>query len=92
MPRYFKNGSVDLIYSYLGLTHLFPFTIRTNNAMMKDATEYIQKLVQKLSFEGKLIFGTSTEHNQQEIFLALRKSLEKADVIIEGKYICITKK
>ncbi len=88
--RYFKNGSIDLIYSYAGLTHLAGMREPTREAM-----NYFDGLLEKVSKGGKIVFDTELTHpNFATNFEAAFKKYfsEKASLFIEGKAVYITKK
>lgn len=70
--RYFKDNSINLIYTRLGLVHLLgkPF-----------ATNYMTKLIAKLSIEGKLILDYCPRETKKELL-----ALESQGIIeIEGR-------
>jgi len=91
--RYLKNDSVDLIYSRLGLSHLFPSTAKSKHDLeiIEYGTQYIEKLLKKVRKGGKIAF-MSTEP-PAEIKSALEQTLkDKADIEYYQGSTYLTKK
>ncbi len=80
--RYLKDGSVDLIYSMLGLEYL---------AHEKELIPHIAQLLPKLSKGGKIVFSKPGESHR--ILSELTELLgEKASITLSDKSFYITKK
>lgn len=87
--RYLKNDSVDVIYSWLGLDYLFPLE---KKPAFQEGTQYIKKLLQKVSKGGKIAFNCPLFVGKQTE-AALEKALEgKAEIETKAGSVYITKK
>jgi len=83
-----KDGSVDLIYSHLGLDHLFGQRL---SAKTQKAIDYVAKLVPKLSKGGIVCFGIGIMA-EDKIIVTLQQALGKrATVFRTGSEVYITK-
>ena len=86
--RYLKDSSVDLIYSHLGLDHLFGNRL---SAKTQEAIDYIAKLVPKLSKGGIACFGIGILA-EDKIIVALQHALgERATVVRASSEVYITR-
>ena len=72
MPRYIKKGSMDLIYSHYGITHLLQ-EMRT-----QDGIEYLHTLVEKLRPGGLFAMNMDAKHVREiaPMVLALKRLLK----------------
>ncbi|MCX6802130.1 MAG: class I SAM-dependent methyltransferase [Candidatus Diapherotrites archaeon] len=90
LPRYLKNGSVDLIYSYFGLDHL--------SEKEGGLAQHLQQLVPKLSVGGKIALNLTdislslNERIMDEIQGAVVQSgavMERENIVSQGSVLHI---
>lgn len=80
--RYFKDGSIDIIYSYLAMAHMFSKSIESRKS--KRAINHICSLTRKLSKGGILGFDLFSEIGKP-LSLELERRLGKNITIHVGR-------
>ena len=58
--RYFKDESIDALYSHLGLVHLAPLGFDADYGLMAKAIDYIARVFRKISRGGVMAFDAPT--------------------------------